>query len=395
MNQAILHPENQTFIQEYLDKDTSQLIFKKAPNSNVSMAELVAQIEAKKRCKTKLPTWYQTPLIYYPTKLQIEQTSSELTANYKAQLVSGAKLLDATGGFGVDSYYFSKQVKQVVHCEINSQLSELVNYNLKQLQITNIETVAANGLLYLQNQNTHFNWIYLDPSRRNDSKGKVFFLSDCLPNVPEALPILFNYSPNLLIKTAPLLDISAGIKELEHVKEIHVVAVNNDVKELLWVLEKNTNKPVSIITTNLTKTATQRFRFWLKDEANTQAAYSVPRHYLYEPNAAILKSGAFNTIAQAFNCYKLEQHTHLYTHQKLLEFPGRTFSITATHPYTKKNIKALGIKKANISTRNFPESVADIRKKFKIADGGTSYLFFTTNMHQERIVIECKKVTEN
>lgn len=392
MNIFILNTENQAFINANLNADTTKLLFVKAPDTSVSIKELVAQIEAKKRCKNKLPTWFAMPLIYYPNKLNIEQTSSEITAQYKAGLVSGKSVLDVTGGFGVDSYYFAKQANQVIHCEINKVLSELVSYNFKQLETNNIQTISEDGIAYLKNQGRTFNWIYIDPSRRHDSKGKVFFLKDCLPNVPGHLDELFQFSDNILIKTAPLLDISAGILELSAVKEIHVVAVKNEVKELLWVLEKGYQGEIVIKTNNLNKVENQSFNFNLNEETEAQATYSLPKRFLYEPNSAILKSGAFNNVSCQLQLDKLHQHTHLYTSNELVAFPGRSFEITNIVSFNKKDFKKLGITKANITTRNFPDSVATIRKKLKIDDGGETYIFFTTNIQDDRVCLICKKV---
>ncbi|SFN69182.1 hypothetical protein SAMN04487989_102461 [Bizionia echini] len=391
MNLALLNTENQEFIDAQLEADSTKLLFGKTPNQSVSIKELVEQIEAKKRSKNKLPTWFNTPLIYYPNKLNIEQTSSEETAQYKASLISGNQLLDITGGFGVDCYYFAKKFQHVVHCEINKSLSELVAYNFKQLEVNNIQTISEDGIVYLKNQT--FDWIYIDPSRRHDSKGKVFFLKDCLPNVPNHLENLFKHTNNILLKTAPLLDISAGIQELHAIKEIHIVAINNEVKELLWILKNDYKGPIAIKTINLNKSQQQTFNFKINEEALTQATYSLPKRYIYEPNAAILKSGAFNTISSHLKLDKLHQHTHLYTSNQLVAFPGRTFEVITIIPYNKKAFKKLGLKKANITTRNFPESVASIRKKLKITDGGDTYIFFATNMKEERIALICKKVT--
>ncbi|EGV44876.2 class I SAM-dependent methyltransferase [Bizionia argentinensis JUB59] len=391
MNSAILHTENQDFIDAHLNTDSTQLLFGKSPAESVTIKALVEQIEAKERCRNKLPTWFKTPLIYYPNKLNIEQTSSEITAKYKASIVFGATILDVTGGFGVDSFYFSKNFKQVVHCEINSDLSAIVSHNFKQLEVHNIQTVLDDGISYLINGKTNYDWVYIDPSRRHDSKGKVFFLSDCLPNVPKHLNSLFRHTNNILIKTSPLLDISSGIQELEAVKAIHIVALNNEVKELLWVLEKDYNGSIAIKTINLDKDNDQVFNFNLNEESLAQATYSLPQKFLYEPNAAILKSGAFNLLSKELKIDKLHQHTHLYTSMALIGFPGRSFEIIEIAAYSKKVFKKLGIPKANITTRNFPESVASIRKKLKIADGGETYIFFVTNIQNERIAIICKK----
>ncbi|MDO6596858.1 class I SAM-dependent methyltransferase [Oceanihabitans sp. 2_MG-2023] len=392
MNSHLLHREIQEFINTNLDTNITSLLFKGITFPSIETKEMIEQIEAKKRCKTKLPSWFSTKEIYYPNKLNIEQTSSETTAKHKASLLKGNTIIDITGGFGVDCYYFSKHFKQVFHCEINEQLSQIVAHNYKQLQVGNIKTIAQDGLSSLKNMEATFDWIYIDPSRRHDSKGKVFFLKDCLPNVPEHLNLLFNKASNVLIKTSPLLDISIGLKELEYVKTIHIIAVNNEVKELLWVLEKDYKGNVSIETCNIKKKSKQIFTFSLNEEVSANSNYCLPLDYLYEPNAAIMKSGAFHTIAKKLDVLKLHPNSHLYTTETLIDFPGRVFNIEKVMPYNKKILKKEGIAKANIATRNFPESVEQIRKKHKIKDGGDVYLFFTTDLDNNKIVIQTKKV---
>ena len=194
-----------------------------------------------------------------------------------------------------------------------------------------------------------------------------------------------------MIKTSPLLDLSVGIKELKFVKTIHVIAVNNEVKELLWVLEKGFVGNISILTVNITKESTQHFNFLLEDEKKQESTYKRPLTYLYEPNAAILKAGAFNTVAQQLGVFKLQKHSHLYTSDTLIEFPGRRFIIQNVLPYNIKLIKKLEIHKANITTRNFVETVQQIRKRLAINEGGNLYLFFTTDNESNKIVIITSK----
>ncbi|OYX28011.1 MAG: SAM-dependent methyltransferase [Flavobacteriales bacterium 32-35-8] len=392
MNTAILNTDIQNFINNHLQSNISEIVLKGTSFDAVTTKELIEQIEAKVKCEKKLPTWFNTPLIYYPNKLNIEQTSSETTADYKASLMHGKSIIDVTGGFGVDCYYFSKQFDLVMHCEIDKHLSEIVNHNYKQLHISNIKTIHTDGLEYLKNTNETLDWIYIDPSRRHDSKGKVFFLNDCLPNVPEHLELLFQHSKNIMIKTSPLLDITVGIGELQFVKTIHVVAVNNDVKELLWILEDGFTGDIHIKTINLKHGEDDYFEFQLKDEKSLESQYSQPLTYLYEPNAAILKAGAFNTVSEKLSIFKLHKHSHLYTSESLIPFPGRRFKIENTIPYNKKELKQLGIAKANITTRNFPETVEQIRKKLGIKDGGDVYLFFTTDVDNNKIMIVCNKL---
>lgn len=391
MNAAILHLDVQEFINQHLKTDPTILILKGVPFADVSVQEVVEQIEAKNKCEKKLPTWFQNSAIYYPNKLNIEQTSSEITAAYKSSLIEGETLIDITGGFGVDAYYFGKHFAKVTHCEWNVDLSAIVRHNFDVLRNLNIDVVAADGLSFLENTNQKFDWIYVDPSRRHDSKGKVFFLKDCLPNIPEHLKLLWSSSQNIMIKTSPLLDITVGLNELNHVRAIHVVAVNNDVKEMLWILEQGFSGAITIKTMNLKKQNSEYFDFILEDEPSLDANYSEPLTYLFEPNSAILKSGGFNSLIGKFNVSKLHKHSHLYTSDTLIEFPGRAFKIVKSMPYNKKQIKGLSIKKANITTRNFPESVQNLRNSFKIKDGGEHYLFFTTNHHNQKILLVCIK----
>jgi predicted transposase YbfD/YdcC len=388
----ILNPKIQEYIHNQIGIAITQLALQKNPFPEIQWISILNQIEAKTKAKEKLPTWFYTPNIIYPSKISVEQTSSEKTAEYKSSLVQGENLIDLTGGFGVDDFYFAKKINTVTHCEIDSDLSQIVEHNFKQLNVTNINCIAGDSLATLQELPAKWDWIYIDPSRRNDAKGKVFMLTDCLPNVPQNLDFYFEKSDAILIKTAPLLDIAAGLSELKNVKTIHIVALENEVKELLWELHKNYTNTISIRTVNLTKNASNNFEFLLNQEV-AESNYSLPKRYLYEPNSAIMKSGGFNEVGTAYQLDKLHQHSHLYTSDSLIDFPGRVFEIQQIIPYNKKNIKAqLENSKHNITTRNFPETVESIRKKWKIKEGGNSYCFCTTDMNNDKIVIICAKI---
>ena len=392
MVQSILSKEIQHYIDDKINADVTKLALQKNPFPEVEWNLVLQQLAAKQKAKSKLPTWFKTQNIYYPSKISVEQTSSEKTAQYKASLISGDNLIDLTGGFGVDDFYFSKTVANVVHCEINTELSKIVNHNFDQLNVKNIDCFADDSSEVLQKLNQIFDWIYIDPSRRNDSKGKVFMLKDCLPNVPELLDFYFSFSDNIMIKTAPILDISAGISELKNIAEIHVVALENEVKELLFILKKKHESTIEIKTVNLLKDNKEVFQFQMNSDAK-KPNYAAPKKYLFEPNAAIMKSGGFDSIATQFELEKLHQHSHLYTSNELLDFPGRIFEIQNTLEYNKANMKSfLENQKANITTRNFPETVENIRKKWKIKDGGNVYSFFTTDMTNSKIVLLCAKL---
>ena len=390
MNPSILHKEVQNFILNNLNTDIAKLIFKGSPFSNITIQELVEQIESKIKSKSKLPIFYNTSNLYYPNKLNIEQTSSEITANYKARIISGNSIIDLTGGFGVDCFAFADAFKEVTHCEINSELSAIADHNFKLLK-KDIKVVSEDGIQYLQTQNQEFDWIYIDPSRRNQAKEKVFLLEDCEPNIPKNLDILFEFTDNILIKASPMLDISSAVNELNFIKEAHVIAIKNEVKELLFILEKSYSGDVAIKTINCTKCTEQIFDAAYKSNAN--ADFSLAQTYLYEPNSAILKAGLFNEISLQLKASKLHTNSHLYTSNKLIDFPGRRFKIEQHLPYHLKTIKKeFHILQANITVRNFPETVAQIRKKTKLKDGGDAYLFFTTDIDNKHIVLICEKV---
>lgn len=386
----ILKASIQQFIDENLTSDITKLILKGSPFENIPIQELANQIIAKQKAKDKLPTWFTTKQIYYPQKLSIEQTSSEITANYKSLIVSGKSIVDITGGFGVDCFYFAKYFKEVIHCEINKELSEIVTYNYQQLQVTNITTVDDDGINFLKSSDKKFDCVYIDPSRRNDKKGKVFLLKDCLPNVPDNLNFIFSKTNTILLKNSPILDITSAINELKFVKEIHIVAIKNEVKELLFLLEKNYTKSIQIKTVNILKSGTQKFDFKYQSEATSE--YSEPLTYLYEPNSAILKSGGFHHLSKKLDIKKLHQHSHLYTSDNLIDFPGRRFKIENSLPYDKKKLRKLTDSKANITVRNFNKSVAQIRKETKIKEGGNTYLFFTKLIKNRLSVIICKQI---
>ena len=392
MNSSLLHPEIQKFINANIGADSSKLALHKNPFPEVNWIAILNQIAAKTKAKDKLPTFFKTENIIYPSKISVEQTSSEKTAHYKASIVSGEILIDLTGGFGIDDLYFSKVIKNIIHCEIDADLSKLVQHNFEVLGIQNIQCELGDSSIYLDKTQTKFDWIYIDPSRRSDTKGKVFMLKDCLPNVPELLPFYFTKSDKILIKTAPILDISAGLLELSNVKCIHIVAVDNEVKELIWELSKSFIGTTSIKTINSTNDKREEFSFELNSNAQFPN-YGLPKKYLYEPNSAIMKSGGFDEIGFQYQLEKLHQHSHLYTSEEKIDFPGRVFEVQEALSYTKSEMKSfLENKKANITTRNFPDSVEEIRKKWKIKDGGNLYCFFTTDRNNHKIVLICTKI---
>lgn len=356
----------------------------------VSNKELVEQIEAAKKAQNKLPTWYHSKGIFYPKKLHIEQTSSELTAAFKSNLIQANRIADLSGGLGVDTFYFAKKAKSVDHFEINPELAEIVKHNFSVLNATNIYSHNADGIAAILNSNELYDMIYIDPDRRDHQKNRVFFLSDCRPDVPTHLESLFEKAPVILLKTAPLLDISQGIKDLSGVKEIIALAVKNELKELLWILEKDYNQTPVVKAVNLESNHSD-FSSLIDAEENTNTISSSIKSYLYEPNVALFKTGMFKTIAEKFKLGKLHSNTHLYTSDELIDFPGRVFKINEVIHYNKKNLKLFENTKANVSCRNFKLTVEQLKKKHRIKDGGAHYLFFTTDLNNQAVVLVCEK----
>ena len=390
--EALLEKEVQSFIQENQKKDLPALILKGSPFDHIKIQEIATQIKGMRVAEKKFPLFFNIPRILYPPKLNLEQTSSQITAEYKSELVNGYSGADLTGGLGIDTYFLAKKFDSFQYYEMDKELSEIAAHNFKELEATNIRVHHGDSLDLLKQTDQKFDWIYTDPARRDEHGGKVYHLSDCTPNIPEELDFLLEKSDHILLKTSPILDITAGLRELHSVKEIHVIAVNNEVKELLWLIEKNCKDELKLTTINFQGKKLQKFSF--DTEIKTlNAVLSKPLNYLYEPNAAIMKSGLFTEASTTFGVPKLHDHSHIYTSETLVkEFPGRKFQVIGVKSFKDKNLKkVLKNKKANVTTRNFPDSVENIRKKYKIQDGGSDYIFFTTDLEDEKIVVFCKK----
>lgn len=393
MNAAILNKEVQDYIKKNLNADVHKIMMSKSPFTDVSTRELAEQIDSKRRSEKKLPSWFNTEGIYYPSKLSIEQTSSEITASYKAQLIKGGLAIDLTGGFGVDSYYFSQTVEKLIHCELNEELSDITHYNLAKLGAKNIEFICGDGLSFLKNTSLKFDTIYIDPSRRVENK-KVFMLHDTEPDVIGSLPLLLEKSERVVIKTSPMLDIQEGLRDFKnHVAEIHVLSYKNECKELLWVLSPQTNPEPNIYCV-LLRNPPIKFCFLLSEERDCVLDdYSPPLSFFYEPDVAVLKAGAFKSLAQAFNIVKLSVNTHLYTSDQLIvDFPGKIFKVKASTAY-KLFIKEKRSGSFNIVSRNFPLTPEQIKKKHKLTDGGEEYLFFTTGSNGNLLTIEAERIS--
>ncbi|RZK55671.1 MAG: hypothetical protein EOO87_07355 [Pedobacter sp.] len=379
MNLHILQTSVQNYINDNQNADVNKIALAKPIFEDVSSAELAGQITAKKKSKYKLPTWYNQGNIYYPVLLSIEQCSSEQTAAYKSNLAIGDNLIDLTAGFGVDSFFFAKNLKEVYSCEINPELASISAHNAKILGAENITVQAENGIDFLKNTEILFDTIYIDPTRRSES-AKVFKLKDCTPDVTAHLDEWLQKAKRIIIKTAPLLDISAGLNELKNVSEIHIVSVKNECKELLWVIDREPKTEVEITCATINQT-NKTFTFPISAlQASTKIATAVPEGFLYEPDVALLKSGAFNYVAEKFSLQKLHQHSQLYFSDKFNEdFLGRIFEIQEICSVTelKKKKELIG----NVIVRNYPEKAENLVKKYKIKSHDSKFILFTKNVN--------------
>jgi len=381
LNKAILDSTVQDFIHAHLKDDVHRLAMSKSLFPDVSAQELARQIAAKRRAEKKLPTWFNTPGIYYPQLLSIEQCSSEKTAAYKATLVVGDHVLDLTGGFGVDCVYFSKKAKMVTHCELMPELSDIAKYNASKLKISNIHFLNTDGIEYLQKTETNYSTIYMDPARRGKS-GKVFMLKDCSPNVVEHLDLLLSKASRVIIKTSPLLDISAGIRELRKVSEVQIISVRNECKELLFILESKAipqDPRITSVTINeeikITTFHQGPDEIGPSNQSDDHTKVGL-RKYLYEPDVALLKSGEFNAIGNMFNLSKLDLQSQLYTSDHIKpEFPGRIFELHEI--LTKKELKKHKALTGNVIVRNYPAKPEELIKAFKIKSSQNDFLVFT------------------
>lgn len=380
MKTEILNKEVQNYINANLETDLHSLLLKKSPFSDVSMQEMVQQIKGKKVAQRKFPFLLKENIVF-PPNLNLEQASSQSTAEFKADNLNGKKFLDLTCGFGIDAYFLSQNFEEITLVEKNPELLDLVKHNWK---ILNKKATFVNENLehFLAKNSESFDVIYLDPARRDSEKNKKFLLEDLSPNLLEIQDQLLEISSQIIIKLSPLIDISYLISVLKNVAKIQIIAVRNEVKELIVFLEKaRKGDDVEISCINL-ESDDAEFAFQFKEEKTAVSAFSEPQQFLYIPNNAVLKSGAFNLVSQFFNGKKLHPNTHFYTSDKRIErFPGRILEINMID---SKHIRKG--EKYNIISKNYPLSPDEIKKKYKILDGGNCYLIFTQTQNRKIIL---------
>ncbi|MGC3978848.1 MAG: SAM-dependent methyltransferase [Paludibacteraceae bacterium] len=386
--------QTKDFIQKYVNEDVNILILKSVLSADVDIPLAIKQIEGMQKIKDKVPMFYRCAELLYPPKLSLEQCSSEITARYKSSLCRGKKMVDLTGGFGIDTFFMSENFDETIYVERQQKLCELAEHNFAVLSTKNIKIQHETSEVFLE---TDFvaDWIYIDPARRKDGGAKAVLLSDCEPDVTELQDKLLTKAPNVMIKLSPMFDLAQLQRELKNIREIHIIAVENECKEILVLLERDYHLKVTINAVHFQKNKNAKvLTFHKEEEKNTIVNYTeTVLEYLYEPNAAILKSGAFRTSASFFKLHKLHINSHLYTSNDINEhFQGRIFKVKSVIPFNKEELKRWDCKKANVSVRNFPLSVNELRKKLKLKDGGNEYIFATTLYNNQKVLITCTKI---
>lgn len=393
-----LSTELKNFIREHITGDTDKLLLSASRFPDIDMPFAVNQILARRQIREKLPSWFSNEDLIFPSRLSAEQCSSESTAQYKQQLFRGNTFCDLTGGLGVDTFYFAQKAQQATYIERYPEYCEAAQQNFRTLQAHHIRILNANA--YQAITSIYADTIYIDPARRADSDRRIFALTDCEPDILQLKPLLFEHAKRIIIKISPMADLGETLRLLPETQEIHIIAVKNECKELLFILEANNSlekKEIPLIyAVNLQSHCEMSpFVFTLSQEKNALSYTTATLgEYLYEPHAALLKSGAFKLIAQRYQVAKLHRHSHLYTSNGIQEsFPGRIFRIEETFPFSGKLLRSLkdSFPKANLTTRNFPLSVAELRKRSGIKEGGDIYLFATTLTGENRILIAARK----
>ena len=402
MNQA-----TQDFIRQHQDEDVRQLAFLGNKNPEVDMPFALDQIRGRKMARAKLPLWANIDGIIYPPHISMEQCSSESTALYKAELA--ARLLglpdssfseeigfvDLTGGFGVDfSYIASRLGMSSMYVERQAHLSEAAKENFERLGLKNAIVKNEDGIEVLHSLK-ELKLIFIDPARRDDAGNKVVSLKDCTPDVTVLQEEMLLKADYVIIKLSPMLDWHRAISELSHVREVHIISVNNECKELLLVLSaRNMGENLRIYCIN----DAQSFVCDELDMESSSVKISPSpleeMQYLYEPNASLMKAGCFGVLSERYDARMLSKNSHLFvSREPIAAFPGRSFRIIAVSSFNKKELKRhlSGITKANIATRNFPLSVAELRKRLKLKDGGETYIFATTLSDDSHVLVITEK----
>lgn len=388
-----MNDKTRDFIEQNLDADIRQLALKGCRDKDVDLDAAIRQIAGRQTARRKLPSWAALDGILYPPHLNMEQCSSEQTARYKAGICSShpspKTLVDLTGGFGVDFAFMSEAFDEATYVERNSELFAISSANMKILA-PKAKCLNEDGLEVLHRLD-HVSMIFMDPARRDNHGARTYGISDCTPNVLEIKDELLQKADVVMLKLSPMLDWHKAISDLgeQYIKEVHIVSVQNECKELLIVMQQQPAEPPTVYCVNDDSV----FSYHPSSISSNHISHHSSLIYLYEPNASIMKAGCFAEIEQAFEVSQLAPNSHLFASDQAIEdFPGRKFRVTAVTSMNKQELKQAlkDIRQANIAVRNFPMSVADLRKRLKLSEGGNDYIFATTLTEEKKVLIICQ-----
>jgi 16S rRNA G966 N2-methylase RsmD len=387
--------EAQNFLKANADKNPESFLLSKAlSNKGWDTKLLVRQLKGLRVALSKFPTWHRSEGIVYPASISLEQSSSEFTAKYKATLAGGARVADLSGGMGIDSYFLSRVCNNLTYIEPSKELFEITMHNFYALGATNINGHCCTAEDFLKANNDHFSCLYLDPSRRKGEQ-RIAAVSLWEPDVMGLKGSLWNISDTILIKMSPMVDITEVCKELGEVKEVHVVSHKNECKEVLLLLSKGWDKPYKVVAAVLTDDKVDRYEFYAKEEQDAMPAYSEALLYIYEPDVALLKSGAFKKVATDFNVSKIHAHTHLYTSKEMRpDFMGRCFQVEDLLQCNKKNISNLVGKEKDfhVITRNAALTADQVKAQWKLIERGNRYLILFKSIDGAQYIAKTKRV---
>lgn len=394
------------FIREYRERDIRQLALQANRFPDVDMPYALDQIQGWQIARRKLPKWAACDGVIFPPHLSMEQCSSEPTAQYKLNLAMewaervghASRMTDLTGGFGVDFSFTSCAFTSATYVERSEQLCHIVEHNLPLLGLNNATVVCADAVEYLSTVEPQ-TMLFLDPARRDEHGAKTVMLADCTPDVVQLLPKLLEKSRFTMLKLSPMLDWHKAVDDLQGtVREVHIVSVEGECKELLLVLSKVVESELKVYCADLSTASDTSSLFVYTPGSSAPVSNSKLKtqnsKFLHEPNASIMKAGCFDELAAAYGVSPVSRNSHLFLSDEPVEgFPGRSFVVERVTTMNKGELrKALvGIEKANIATRNFPLTVAELRKRLKIKDGGDVYIFATTTAEGEHLLLISRK----
>lgn len=384
------------FIQDHVKIDPIELALSAKKHPNLPIKEIAAQIASRQKAEKKLPQWYSNAKVVFPPKENLEQASSEITARFKSRGIKGESILDLTGGSGVDLFYMCEGFEDIHYVEVNASLAEITEFNFGLFE-KKIHAHNTSAESFLTQTNKLFDVIYIDPSRRDSLKNRVFGIEEYQPNILELYDQLVEKGREVVVKISPMVDIKHTLRQLPDTHKVQVVAVDNEVKEILFYLKSDVENEPVIETWNLSNSKIEQFfGFIYSDESSSKSVIEPPMKYLYEPNSAIRKSGAFNLIGNQFGLSKLERNTHLYTSNEYdPEFHGRVFEVEELIKPNKKEVgKRFKDGKVNVISKNFPIGANLIKKKFNLHDGGKDFLIFCEVIEMGKIGLHCKAISK-